>query len=62
MACIFTGLQTLAQQKKPTAANKKADSIAAVHRYKDNKVYKDSVAKQRKPKITSTTSKSKTLL
>jgi tetratricopeptide (TPR) repeat protein len=51
IACIFTGLQSLAQQKKPSVANKKADSIAAVRRYKDSKVYKDSIAKQRRQKL-----------
>lgn len=47
IACILAGHQSLAQQKKPTALSKKADSIASVRKYKESKVYKDSVAKQR---------------
>lgn len=47
IACIFTGLETLAQQKNTSATSKRTDSIGAVRKYKDSKRYKDSLTKQR---------------
>lgn len=47
IACILTRFEGFAQQKSGSAISKKADSIAALRRYKESKGYKDSVAKQR---------------